>query len=208
MSVPFSLLSPQPLPLSLVSLPLSSLYTHRIYQTLPFRKLRAQTPLSIRTFYKFPKPLFALDSQLSDADDDDDEAAEEYDDISGEVSEGIEEEDDDSEDETEDSADGDGDVIAPELKSTYEEFKWQRVERLCNEVKLFGEEIINIEELKSIYDFRIDKFQVVYPFKFTFDYANIYTLAHCMIIMLCLIKIRRSWIYDFRIFVYSDNQVI
>uniref|UniRef100_A0A166E9W8 Helicase ATP-binding domain-containing protein n=1 Tax=Daucus carota subsp. sativus TaxID=79200 RepID=A0A166E9W8_DAUCS len=159
MSVPFSLLSPQPLPLSLVSLPLSSLYTHRIYQTLPFRKLRAQTPLSIRTFYKFPKPLFALDSQLSDADDDDDEAAEEYDDISGEVSEGIEEEDDDSEDETEDSADGDGDVIAPELKSTYEEFKWQRVERLCNEVKLFGEEIINIEELKSIYDFRIDKFQ-------------------------------------------------
>lgn len=167
MSVSFSLLSSLSPPFSLVSLPLSSLYTHKFYLTPPLHKLRTQRPLSIRTFYKFPKPLFALDSQLSDADDeDDDEAAEEYDDVSGEVSEGIEEEDDDSEDEIEDDKNGDADVIATEVKSTYEEFKWQRVERLCNEVKLFGEEIINIEELKSIYDFRIDKFQVVYRFWF------------------------------------------
>lgn len=164
MSVPFSLISPLSHPLSLVSLPLSSLYTHRLHLTLSFRNLRVQTPLSIRTFYKFPKPLFALDSQLSDADDeDDDEAAEDYDDVSGEVSEGIEEEE---EEDSDDDEIGDADVIAPELKSTFEEFKWQRVERLCNEVKLFGEEIINIEELKSIYDFRIDKFQVVHRFDF------------------------------------------
>lgn len=179
MSVPFSLLSPPSLPFSL---PISSLYTHRFYQTLPFRKFAAQTSLSIRTFYKFPKPLFAVDSQLSDADDDDDdEAADEYEEVSGEVSEGIEE--DDSEDEIEDSVDGDADVIASELKSTYEEFKWQRVERLCNEVKLFGEDIINIEELKSIYDFRMDKFQVVHHFHMLCRYIHthllICTLVYC-----------------------------
>ncbi|KAA8529503.1 hypothetical protein F0562_033698 [Nyssa sinensis] len=46
-----------------------------------------------------------------------------------------------------------------EGKSRFEEFKWQRVERLRNEVREFGEEIIDAEELASIYDFRIDKFQ-------------------------------------------------
>lgn len=32
-------------------------------------------------------------------------------------------------------------------------------ERICNEVKQFGEDIINVDELASVYDFRIDKFQ-------------------------------------------------
>lgn len=46
-----------------------------------------------------------------------------------------------------------------------EEFKWQRVEKLCGEVKVFGEEMIDDHELASIYDFRIDKFQVNFNFK-------------------------------------------
>ncbi|KAL6013399.1 DExH-box ATP-dependent RNA helicase DExH15 chloroplastic [Asimina triloba] len=41
----------------------------------------------------------------------------------------------------------------------YEEHKWQRVERLRTEVREFGDGIIDIEELASIYDFPIDKFQ-------------------------------------------------
>lgn len=46
-----------------------------------------------------------------------------------------------------------------------EEFKWQRVEKLCGEVKVFGEEMIDDHELASIYDFRIDKFQVNFNFE-------------------------------------------
>lgn len=38
-------------------------------------------------------------------------------------------------------------------------FKWQRVEKLCNEVREFGVGIIDVDELASVYDFRIDKFQ-------------------------------------------------
>ncbi|KAL8145942.1 hypothetical protein AgCh_003898 [Apium graveolens] len=71
------------------------------------------------------------DSQLSDVDDEDnDEATEEYDDVSGKVTEGIAEEEDNSEDEIEDSVNGDAHVFATEVKSKYEEFKWQRVVRM------------------------------------------------------------------------------
>lgn len=80
-------------------------------------------------------------------DDDDDVAAEEYDDdVSGELSEGLDQ--------------GDEEVEFSEASSRAEEFKWQRVEKLRNEVREFGEEIIDVNELSSVYDFRIDKFQV------------------------------------------------
>ncbi|GAB2297281.1 DExH-box ATP-dependent RNA helicase DExH15 chloroplastic [Dionaea muscipula] len=39
------------------------------------------------------------------------------------------------------------------------ESKWQRFEKLCDQVREWGEEIIDVDELASIYDFRIDKFQ-------------------------------------------------
>ncbi|KAL6953706.1 DExH-box ATP-dependent RNA helicase DExH15 chloroplastic, partial [Sarracenia purpurea var. burkii] len=111
------------------------------------------------TSYKFPRSLFPSESQLSDADeedeededdDDDEEAADEYEDISGEVSDSAEQRDDEFESSVDD---------ALEAKSRFEEFKWQRVERLRSEVREFGEEIIDVDELASIYDFRIDKFQ-------------------------------------------------
>lgn len=94
-----------------------------------------------------------MESQLSDVDedddddDDDDEAADEYD-VPGEASDGVEDEIETSMATSE----------APASRS--DEFKWQRVEKLCNEVREFGEELIDVEELASIYDFRIDKFQV------------------------------------------------
>lgn len=92
-----------------------------------------------------------MEPQLSDVDedddDDDDEAADEYDDVPGEASDGVEEEIETSMATSE----------APASRS--DELKWQRVEKLCNEVREFGEELIDVEELASIYDFRIDKFQ-------------------------------------------------
>ncbi|CAK9185732.1 unnamed protein product [Ilex paraguariensis] len=109
----------------------------------------------LRTLYKFPRSVFPVETQLSDEDDeddddDDDEAADEYVVGSGEISDGFE----DIEDEIESSV-----VDVLETKSKFEEFKWQRVQRICNEVREFGEDIIDVEELASIYTFRIDKFQ-------------------------------------------------
>ncbi|XP_057948536.1 DExH-box ATP-dependent RNA helicase DExH15 chloroplastic isoform X2 [Malania oleifera] len=106
--------------------------------------------------YKPSGSLFPVEPQLSDAeeddydeDDDDDEAADEYDDVSAGVSDGLEE----SEDEIEAS------MAAENVPYRLEEFRWQRVEKLLNEVREFGEEIIDVDELASVYDFRIDKFQ-------------------------------------------------
>ena len=112
----------------------------------------------VRISYKFRRSLFPAEPQLSDVDeedddeddDDDDVAADEYDDVPGEASDGVE-------DEIETS------MAASEVPAfRSEESKWQRVEKLCNEFREFGEELIDVDELASIYDFRIDKFQVYF----------------------------------------------
>ncbi|KAI5352505.1 hypothetical protein L3X38_005396 [Prunus dulcis] len=118
--------------------------------------------LRFRVTFQSPSSAFPAKSQLSDADeeededeyeeDDDDEdvAADEYDDVPGDImSDGLEQSDDEI----------DTSMAAAEPSTRPEEFKWQRVEKLCSEVKVFGEEMIDDEELASIYDFRIDKFQ-------------------------------------------------
>lgn len=129
-----------------------------------------------RTFYKFPKSIFAVDSQLSDehdeeeeeedndyADDGDDIAADEYDAVRGEVSEEEEEEEI---------------VTSSSKESKYEEFKWQRIERIRNEVKEFGDQILDVDELASIYPFRIDKFQVL-TYLFVFSLIISLTFSNC-----------------------------
>lgn len=132
-------------------------------QTLGFcfpKSLLTQKHHQFRAPYKFPNSIFPTESQLSESDDDDDdddeEAAEEYYEVSDE-GEAHEDEIDEQED---------GDVVLETSKSRFEEFKWQRVERVCNDVKLYGEDIITADELASVYDFRIDKFQV----EFYLDY--------------------------------------
>ncbi|XAR48028.1 RNA helicase [Bertholletia excelsa] len=126
-----------------------------------FRTLRAlalkHSP-QFQAFYKFPRSLFPMEAQLSDVDeeddeddeDDDEEAADEYEEVFDEVSDGAEQSEDEPESTVEDGA---------EARSRFEEFKWQRVERLRREVREFGEEIIDVNELASVYDFRTDKFQ-------------------------------------------------
>lgn len=165
-----SILSPQhPSTLSIIT---SSLYKTSIFtqtlaisQTLGFCSPKSlRTPASqhspqFRASFKSPSSLYPVEPQLSDADEDDDDdedddvAADEYDDISGDPSGGVEQ----SDDETEISI-----AAAEEAPIRQEEFKWQRAERLCNEVREFGEDIIDADELASIYDFRIDKFQVYF----------------------------------------------
>lgn len=136
----------------------------------PYLRLRFQYPQFLNSnsysrfaaTHKFPNFVFPVGSspQLSDDDievesDDDDEeddvAAEEYDVVAGEIG-GESEQYEDEEDEVV--------LEATEGLPRYEEFKWQRVERIRNEVREFGEDIIDVEELASVYDFRIDKFQV------------------------------------------------
>lgn len=140
--------------------------SHSLSQTLAFcipKSLPNSLGFSV-SFKSRKRSTFSVEPQLSDADeedvddeyedddDDDDVAADEYDDVSGDLSEGL----DQSEDEIEFSV-----AANAETETTRaEEFKWQRVEKFRNEVREFGEEIIDADELASVYDFRIDKFQV------------------------------------------------
>ncbi|XP_027097261.2 DExH-box ATP-dependent RNA helicase DExH15 chloroplastic [Coffea arabica] len=171
-----------PAPCCIFSPPLLSLTTPKSspflpYQTLPhFRAFNFCSPKTLhtsknplkfgKTFYKLPKSIFPAESQVSDeededegeeqleeddneyADDDEDIAADEYDGVRHEVSEEEEEEEIES-----------FSVVAESKESKHEEFKWQRIARICNEVKVFGDEILDVDELASIYSFRIDKFQ-------------------------------------------------
>ncbi|KAL0304963.1 UNVERIFIED_CONTAM: DExH-box ATP-dependent RNA helicase DExH15 chloroplastic [Sesamum calycinum] len=139
---------------------------------LRFQFFQARNHSHLAAASKFPNSIFPIDSssQLSDdeneaesdeEDDEDDVAAEEYGAVSGEIgedSEGEEEEEDD--DGISEDSGGIGERFGVSGNdSRFEELKWQRVERIRNEVREFGEEIIDVEELASIYNFRIDKFQ-------------------------------------------------
>lgn len=100
------------------------------------------------------------DEEEYEDDDGDDEAADEYDEISDETR--------NSDDEAEFSVD-----LPAESSRQRVEFRWQRVEKLRSLVRDFGVEMIDIDELISIYDFRIDKFQV---FFFVFVYITLWIL--------------------------------
>ena len=146
-------------------------------QTLGFcspKSLRTPNSPRFKASFNSPSSLYPIEPQLSDDeeeeeeeeededDDDDDVAADEYDVVSGEASDGVGVEVELSDDEI----GGASIAVETEVLTRHEEFKWQRVERLCNEVKLFGEDIIDVDELASIHDFRIDKFQVHFHFQF------------------------------------------
>jgi len=120
--------------------------------TLSFSLLRS-LPLSLnfRASFSFKSPTSTIrafsdaeedeeeeeDDEEEDEDEDDDVAADEYDDVSA------------------DAPEDDAGVF-----TRHDGFRWQRVEKLCNEVREFGADIIDVDELASVYDFRIDKFQV------------------------------------------------
>ncbi|KAK8579455.1 hypothetical protein V6N13_142666 [Hibiscus sabdariffa] len=130
-------------------------YFRSISQSLPFRRCNPiLSPLSFRFSFKPCRSPFSADPQLSDADeeeledeegdDGDYEVADEYEDVSGERSDDVQQ----SEDE-----------FSVDSSNRQKESTWQRVEKICDLVKEFGEEMIDVDALADIYDFRIDKFQ-------------------------------------------------
>ncbi|KAK9064527.1 hypothetical protein SSX86_015909 [Deinandra increscens subsp. villosa] len=119
---------------------------------------RHQKSHLIRPNHKLPRSIFSVgESQVSDTeedDEDDEEAAEEYEAV-GEFSP-------ENEPESEDEAESDENFVSEdddENRSRFEEFKWQRIERIRNDVKEYGGGILDVDELSSVYNFRVDKFQ-------------------------------------------------
>ncbi|RZC02378.1 SWI/SNF complex subunit SWI3D [Glycine soja] len=116
--------------------------------TLSFSLLRPRSLLFSLKFHaslslKSPASTFCAFSDAEEDEEDDEEedldqdniSTDKYDDVSGEASD-------------------EADVFA-----RHGGFKWQRVDKLCNEVREFGADLIDVDELASVYDFRIDKFQ-------------------------------------------------
>ncbi|CAA0834735.1 DEAD-box ATP-dependent RNA helicase ISE2-chloroplastic [Striga hermonthica] len=161
---------PIPLSLTLSSLaktpsskPSPSLFKQYL-NSRPLQLFQPNTPSHFTALYKLPSPSSPVESspQLSDddndpdfdeEDDEDDLDSEEYEPVSADIQDDSEQEEDDEDDEE------NAGVGVSGRDSRYEEFKWQRVERFRNEVREFGKDIIDVEELASVYNFRIDKFQ-------------------------------------------------
>ncbi|XP_058112110.1 DExH-box ATP-dependent RNA helicase DExH15 chloroplastic [Magnolia sinica] len=126
---------------------------------IPIRKLCFHLPSKSNA--RLAASLLPSKKQFLDPDEEEEEEEED------EEEEEEEEEDDDDDDEAAEEYEGfTDDEIAAMASSVqgpavprFEEHKWQRVERLRSEVREFGDEIIDIEELASIYDFPIDNFQ-------------------------------------------------
>lgn len=146
-----------------------SLFPPHLPQTLGFYCLQKPKPkpkprsfnsFRLLSFSNSPNSFIPAESQLSDADNDEEEEYEDDEDDDEEEDEAADEYDDileaiEEETETEISVD----ASSSEVSNWRKESKWQRVEKLIKEVKEFGNEIIDANELASIYDFRIDKFQ-------------------------------------------------
>ncbi|ESQ28215.1 hypothetical protein EUTSA_v10018027mg [Eutrema salsugineum] len=113
---------------------------------LSFKSLNSLSPSQSQLSEEYEEEEEEEEEDEEDDDDGDDEAADEYDDITDETR--------NSDDEAEFSVD-----LPAESARQRVEFRWQRVEKLRSLVRDFGVEMIDIDELVSIYDFRIDKFQ-------------------------------------------------
>ncbi|GER32299.1 helicase [Striga asiatica] len=145
------------------SKPSLSLFKHFLYSR-PLQLFQPNISSHFTALYKLPSANSPVESspQLSDddndpdfdeEDDEDDLVSEEYEAVSIDIEDASEQDEDDEDDEE------NAGVGVSGRDSRYEEFKWQRVERFRNEVREFGKDIIDVEELASVYNFRIDKFQ-------------------------------------------------
>ncbi|GLT86371.1 hypothetical protein SLE2022_045140 [Rubroshorea leprosula] len=131
---------------------------HALPQSLGFFSRQSiLSSLPFQVSFKSPCSPFPVESQLSDVedeeedDDDDDEVADEYEYVSDEeVDDVLQILRSDDEDET---------GISVDSADRHKESTWHRVEKLCNLVKEFGREMIDVDSLSAIYNFRIDKFQ-------------------------------------------------
>ncbi|KAG5023084.1 hypothetical protein JHK82_018987 [Glycine max] len=142
---------------------LSIVVQHHIIQIVPESKLVSSTTLSFSLLrprslpfslkfhtsfsLKSPTSTFRAFSDAEEDEEDDEEedqdqdnvSADEYDDVLGEASD-------------------EADVFA-----RHGGFKWQRVDKLCNKVREFGADLIDVDELTSVYDLiGVDLIDVIY----------------------------------------------
>ncbi|XP_061360795.1 DExH-box ATP-dependent RNA helicase DExH15 chloroplastic [Gastrolobium bilobum] len=126
------------------TLPFSLFRYRSLSYSLKFRLSSFKSPTSTLHAFSDAEEDDEEDDDEEEEDDDDyedeDVAADEYDEVSGDVSD-------------------EGETFQVDALVRHDGFKWHRVEKLCNEVREFGAEIIDADELASVYDFRIDKFQ-------------------------------------------------
>ena len=121
---------------------------------------------------------------IRDADDEDYDEYEDGDEVDEEeVDEDIGGED---EEEAEDE-DGEREDTSARRRES-EEYKSRRVAKLVAEVREFGEDIIDYNELAGIYDFPIDKFQV----SFWSPDANVLALVQFVELSVCVGDL--SWV--------------
>lgn len=128
---------------------------------LPLRITPIRSRNSSKEQLSLPHNEFELESGGEDEDDEEDDEFEEYedDDIAAEE---YTIDSDASEEEEEEDEEGwsDSDTVAPLRQS--EEDKADRVNKLLEQVREFGAEIIDYQEVAAIYDFPIDRFQVYF----------------------------------------------
>ncbi|CAA7014398.1 unnamed protein product [Microthlaspi erraticum] len=124
----------------------SPIFTPTRFSQLSFKPLNSLSPSQSQLSEEYDEDEEEEEEDEDEDDDGDDEAADEYEDISDEAR--------NSDDEAEFPVD-----LPAESSRQRVEFRWQRVEKLRSLVRDFGVEMIDIDELISIYDFRIDKFQ-------------------------------------------------
>lgn len=115
-------------------------------------------------------PLLAVDSHLFDTDEDKEEEEEDGDNDDEEAANEYDYFFDESSDELEDNETEITSVEYHEEDGRWhtKESKRQRVGKIRNEVEEFGIYIIDVDELASVYDFCIDRFQVCFGFIFRF----------------------------------------
>ncbi|XP_020090516.1 DExH-box ATP-dependent RNA helicase DExH15 chloroplastic [Ananas comosus] len=147
-------------------------FFYRPFRDLGFRRSKTLGPSNARRLLLLPLSrknpsdvASPLKNQFSDGEEEEEEEEEEDDDEDDDDGEAAEEYDvgvllDGSEEEGEEREGGSGELdVAPGPSPRSEEHKSHRVERLITEVREFGQEIIDFEELAGIYDFPVDKFQ-------------------------------------------------
>lgn len=128
----------------------------------PLRITPIRSRHSSRDQLSLPDNEFELESGAEDEDDEeDDDFEEEYEDDDIAADEYTIDADDASEEEEEEEEEGgwsDSDSVGPIRQS--EEKKAERVKKLLEQVREFGAEIIDYQEVAGIYNFPIDRFQV------------------------------------------------
>lgn len=127
---------------------------------LPLRITPIRSRNSSKEQLSLPHNEFELESGGEDEEDEEDDEFDEYEDDDIAADEYTIDSDASEEEEEDEEGWSDSDTVAPLRLS--EEDKADRVKMLLEQVREFGAEIIDYQEVAAIYDFPIDRFQVYF----------------------------------------------